>query len=208
MWLDAGGKDNFRVVIGAISFELCSALQNIAGLGNLPGVLNGKNVTVSITQGNPISLQEQWDAAAGCGHIGKLRVEFLVPTSFRRDGAQVLFPEPTLLFKNVYTKAVTYGGDFIAANLVRPEEFSGQLQVSRYELSTRELNYDRYKIIGCTGYAVYDYRAIKTPYLLQSLAFLSALAEFTGIGYKTTMGMGRVKCMLGGKIAAMPGWIG
>ena len=159
-------------------------------------VMLEQEVTLTILPSRKDSWVELWSEANVAMGVQRLSVQFLTPTSFRRAGVQVLFPEPALLFHNVYGKALIYGDEFLAANLAPPEEYIGNLYVSRYELKTKEVNYGKYKIIGCTGYSVYDCRRIVKPYQRQSLAFLAALGQYTGIGYKTTMGLGRVSSRL------------
>ncbi|MBT9169174.1 MAG: CRISPR-associated endoribonuclease Cas6 [Syntrophomonadaceae bacterium] len=186
---------SISVVMATLSDEMAAALDKMSG--NIQGLLGRYPVVVSAQKAACAPVEKLWNRAEKIDSIDGLRINFLSPTSFRRAGKQWLFPDPGVVFQNVYLKAVEFFGDFFRNNLTPPSEYASQFMVSRYELATKQVDYGRYKIIGFCGYCVYDCRRMKLAYNCQSLAFLSALVEFTGIGYKTTMGMGQAECLPG-----------
>jgi CRISPR-associated endoribonuclease Cas6 len=195
LWPVLKTDGSISVTLTTLSDEIASAVDKLTGdcccmLGRRPVAVSSKKVC-------SLSVAELWNRAEKAGNIESLKINFLSPTSFRRAGKQWLFPDPDIVFQNVYLKATGSFGVFFRDNLTSPTDYSPQIMVSRYDLATMMTDYGRYKIIGFCGFCVYDCRRVKLAYQQQSLAFLSALADFTGIGYKTTMGMGRVESRLG-----------
>ncbi len=193
-WPSMKADGSISVTLATLSNEMATVLDKMSGS---QGLLGRQPVVVSAQKVISVPVMKLWSEAEKTIRIDQLRINFLSPTSFRRAGKQWLFPDPDIVFQNVYLKAVEIFGDFFRNNLTPPSEYVSQFMVSRYELATSQLDYGRYKIIGFSGYCVYDCRRIKLAYNCQSLSFLSALAEFTGIGYKTTMGMGQAECLSG-----------
>lgn len=193
LWPSLNKNGSIDVLMATLSDAIANVINKNKAYS---GLLGNTPVTVSPAIVTNKSLKELWDESVKIERLQNLHINFLSPTSFRRAGSQWLFPDPSIIFQNVYSKALTVYGDFINNNLSPPTEYASQFMVSRYELSTKQTDFGRYKIIGFEGYCVYDCRRIQLAYHSQSLAFLSLLAEFTGIGYKTTMGMGHVKCLL------------
>ena len=155
-------------------------------------------VAVKIRRVKVIDPLRIWENIRISGPLGNLRVQYLSPTSFRRDGVQELFPDPGLLFRSLHKKAGSFCGEWFGQETTPPEEFVSQIRVARYELKTQQAGFGRYMIIGCTGQAIYDCRRIDVPVSRKTVAFLATVAPFIGVGYKTTMGMGRVECSLEG----------
>lgn len=193
LWPSRNKNGSIDVLIATLSDQIANAINKN---NTFSGVLGNTPVVVSPETLANKRFEELWNASFKIERLQNLRINFLSPTSFRRAGLQWLFPNPSLIFQNVYSKALTAYGDFIKNNLSPPTEYASQFMVSRYELNTKQTDFGRYKIIGFKGYCVYDCRRIQLAYHSQSLVFLSLLSEFTGIGYKTTMGMGHVKCLL------------
>lgn len=186
------------VRIAALGEEMQDALAQMAThrYGGL--TFAGQPVEVGIEKGESIKPQELWDNFKGLSPLGNLRIQFQSPTSFRRDGVQELFPEPGLVFRSLYKKAAAYCGAWFSQEAVPSDDFTAYIRVARYELKTLEAGFGQYKIIGCVGSAIYDCRRVTMPVARRTIALLMAITPFTGVGYKTTMGMGRVECELEG----------
>ena len=186
------------VQIGALGKELQETLANMA-VRRYEGIsFAGQPVEILIEKGGSVEPQQLWDHYKGLGPLGNLRIHYQSPTSFRRDGVQELFPEPGLVFRSLYKKAAAFCGAWFSQEAFPPDDFTSQIRVARYELKTHETGFGQYKIIGCVGSAIYDCRRVTMPVARRTLALLTAIAPFTGVGYKTTMGMGRVECDLEG----------
>lgn len=124
----------------------------------------------------------------------EVRLRFVTPTSFRNQGIQELFPRPSLVFGSLLNRW----------NQFHPHTFPGErenefdrLLVSRYELRTELLPFSRYKIIGFTGNVEYRLPENLSAYSRLQVGVLTQYAPYAGVGYKTTMGMGRVEIVMG-----------
>lgn len=197
LWPLLKADGGITLLVSSLSDELAAALDIMAKNKGNAARLGTQPVIVSVRKKASKPIDKMWLDAENVEKIDLLRLNFLSPASFRRSGKQWLYPDPAIVFQNVYTRAVDAYGDFFRDNLTPPTEYADSFMVSRYELSTRQIDYGRYKIIGFCGYCVYDCRRMTLVHTCRSLAFLSRLAEFTGIGYKTTMGMGWTESLLG-----------
>lgn len=193
-------SDNVR--IAALGTEMQEAMEQVAAHRYEGITYSGHPANVSIEKSEVADPQGLWDNFKGLGQLGNLRIHYNSPTSFRRDGVQELFPEPGLVFRSLYKKAAAYCGTWFSQEAVPPDDFTANIRVARYELKTQEAGFGQYKIIGCMGSAIYDCRRVTLPVQRRTVALLMAIAPFTGVGYKTTMGMGRVECELEGGIDA------
>jgi CRISPR-associated endoribonuclease Cas6 len=66
--------------------------------------------------------------------------------------------------------------------------------VAHYNLSTRYLPSSKFGQIGFQGTITYHVKGNPTSLEAQWLTPLARFALFSGIGYKTTMGMGQARC--------------
>ena len=66
--------------------------------------------------------------------------------------------------------------------------------VSQYTLSTRYLSSSKFGHVGFQGHVTYEVKGNPLSQLARWLTPLAHLALFSGIGYKTTMGMGQARC--------------
>jgi len=75
------------------------------------------------------------------------------------------------------------------------ELVKSNLLVKRYKLQTELVDFGKYKIIGCTGRCTYQLDKHMPLFQKKMLHSLAYFAEFAGIGYKTSMGMGDVSVL-------------
>ena len=114
-----------------------------------------------------------------------INLQFCSPTSFRQQGTQELFPQPSLVFSSLLRKWNTFSPYMFPSEL-----YLTDVIVSRYNLRTELVDFGKYKIIGCIGSCTYQLDKGIPGFqkeLLHSLAFFAGIA---GVGYKTSMGLG------------------
>ena len=190
--------DAAAVQIAALEPALQEAMERIAAHRFNDITFAARSVEVKVQSDRSLDPHFVWEGFQGLNSLGNLRIQYLSPTSFRRDGVQELFPEPGLVFRSLYKKAAAICGEWLTQETAPPDEFVPHIRVARYELQTIEAGFGQYKIIGCQGNVIYDCRRLNLPAYRRTVALLAAMAPFIGIGYKTTMGMGRVECELEG----------
>ncbi len=116
--------------------------------------------------------------------------EFLSPTSFRSKGKQKLFPEPVNVFDSLYKKWNTFSSLKIDEGI---KKIFPEIMVVRYHLYTQLIEFSEYKIIGFKGKITYRIPDGVKKNVLKRINALADFSCFAGIGYKTTMGLGKAK---------------
>jgi CRISPR-associated endoribonuclease Cas6 len=81
---------------------------------------------------------------------------------------------------------------------VTPDSFTSwceeHLIITRYTLATSYLPSSKFGQPGFQGTVTYEIKGPRTTVEAQWISPLARFALFAGIGYKTTMGMGQVRC--------------
>jgi CRISPR-associated endoribonuclease Cas6 len=117
-------------------------------------------------------------------------LEFVTPTSFRKNEMQVVFPQPELVFSSLLRRWNAF------SELKIPEEhavYFPSIKVSSYDLHTQLVHFSRYKIIGFKGRVEYELPEGSSEDFMQVVNALADFAFYSGVGAKTTMGMGQVR---------------
>lgn len=122
--------------------------------------------------------------------IEKVSFYFLSPTSFRRQGQQLLFPLPELIFGNLLNRWNQLSS--FPFEKIDVEEF-GRIMISQYNLSTEMIKFSNYKVIGFKGKVLYSFPRNLSADLILLIKTMILFAPYAGVGYKTSMGMGQVK---------------
>jgi CRISPR-associated endoribonuclease Cas6 len=122
--------------------------------------------------------------------------EFHTPTSFKLSGNKVeTLPYPKLVFGNLATvwKALT------GENLVEAVEkyAEGNWRTVIHRIEPKALTLHNYPQLGAIGKVEYQRLADGDSPLARAFSLLADLAFYTGIGRKTTQGMGMVRRVVG-----------
>jgi hypothetical protein len=114
---------------------------------------------------------------------------FVSPTGFKRDGKQFFLPLPELVFGDLLRKYRKFAGGPILPD-TDTDTLAGRFELTRYNIRSHASKLRNDRIIrGFRGEAEYLAQNLSEPER-QLASSLAALAFFTGIGYKTTQGMG------------------
>lgn len=117
----------------------------------------------------------------------------LTPMSFRHKGINIPFPLSELVFSSLLRTWNAFSGVKIPVSI--RDKFN-RVVVSKYDLKTEVWRFSTYMITGCKGRVRYvvDDEFIESE--VKIINALSIFANFSGIGYKRTMGMGMVEVRL------------
>jgi CRISPR-associated endoribonuclease Cas6 len=183
--------DHFLLRIGILEPSLIQPLlkgieqQEIEklNLGNFPFVIRQ---IYSIPQSHRLSkLTDYYSLAIYSPTIKEIELKFLSPTSFKQKQCIQPFPLPELVFNSLLRK----WNHFAPVELHFSEiEWTGL--VSAYDLKTHALRLEGGAEIGCQGWVKYlflDSEQARIASILANFAF------YSGVGRKTTMGMGQVQ---------------
>jgi CRISPR-associated endoribonuclease Cas6 len=140
------------------------------------------------------------------------RFEFATPTAFSKGqqswGKMLkLFPEPTYVFESLARQWELFAPPplRITTNGLSARDIAmwceEQIIVTRYSLETNYLPSSKFGQSGFQGHVTYEVKGNPTAPEASWLSPLARFALFSGVGYKTTMGMGQTRCT---NIAGVP----
>lgn len=143
------------------------------------------------------------------------RFEFATPTAFsmgQRSWGKMLkvFPEPALVFESLARQWETFAPESLrlARHDLTPRVIGAwceeQVIVARYQLHTGYLPTSRFGQVGFQGTITYEVKGNRHAAEAQWLTPLARFALFSGVGYKTTMGMGQARCLLPRELTESP----
>lgn len=119
----------------------------------------------------------------------KIKIQILTPLSFRRKGRQIPYPLPEPFFNSLLKLWNKFSG------IKLPEKIGSEfekIKTARYFLRTELWKFSNYSIIGCKGSIEFNIAHLPES-TAKMINALCRFAEFSGVGYKRTMGMGMVK---------------
>ena len=132
--------------------------------------------------------------------------EFATPTAFSM-GQQSwgklmkLLPEPAYVFESLAKQWETFAPEHLrlAANDLTTRRLASwceeSLIVARYALETRYLPSSKFAQAGFQGKIMYEMKGMRSSPEAAWLTPLAHFALFSGVGYKTSMGMGQTRCI-------------
>jgi len=115
---------------------------------------------------------------------------FVSPTTFRSGGVNVPMPLPDLVFGSLADRWAAYSP--VSLDEAIRVVTAGQVVVSRYHLQTHAVQLRNSYQVGFTGSCEFTILA-KNPYWRQVYALLADFAFYSGVGYKTTQGLGQTR---------------
>lgn len=155
---------------------------------------------------------QTWVGYSSCAALYAVRkpqkqyqFEFATPTAFSR-GQQAwgksfkLFPEPSLVFESLahQWEVVAPTNLRLAAHGLTIRDLAAwceeHIVVLRYSLHTLHLSYSKFGLSGFLGDVAYEVKGNPAAPEAAWLTPLARFALFSGVGYKTTMGMGQARC--------------
>ncbi|MGH2458612.1 MAG: CRISPR-associated endoribonuclease Cas6 [Chloroflexota bacterium] len=164
-----------------------SARLTIADVSTVPGGWSGATTLEEIS--------------AGARPSRSVTLEFVTPTSFSLgsgpSGARLsFFPTATLVFNALRRRWDKLAGPALDERL--EPLLSQQLVETGYDLRTLALQMDHRPEIGFVGWCRYEAKGVGwDDDTLRQLNALADVAFYTGVGRKTTMGMGQTRRIRG-----------
>ena len=131
--------------------------------------------------------------------------EFATPTAFSLGQKQwgkllKMFPEPSFVFESLARQWDLFAPPDLrlVTSGVTPRDIGAwceeQVIVSRYSLETCYLPSNKFGQSGFQGNVIYEVKGSPIAPEASWLSPLARFALFSGVGYKTTMGMGQARC--------------
>lgn len=122
---------------------------------------------------------------------GKFKIYFQTPTSFKSNGKYVMYPDLRLLLQSLMRQYNCFfeGTQIIDRSLL--DELLKHVYVSSYQLNSFHYPIHKVRIPAFLGHMSVICKGNKT--LANYLEVLLKIGEYTGVGIKTSMGMGAIK---------------
>ena len=118
-------------------------------------------------------------------------MDFISPTTFRRKGLNVPLPDPQLVYGSLWQKWQAFSGidvdEMVYASMI------DSLVVSRADIHTSIWKFPQVTLKGFVGNVQFELVKNDSTDAKRLFAALSRLAFYSGVGYKTTMGMGQCR---------------
>jgi CRISPR-associated endoribonuclease Cas6 len=140
------------------------------------------------------ALHQQWETADLQPAHRHITLRFDSPTAFSRKNLahrhMVVLPDPVLVFGQL----ATYWDDLTGSETAEAVRHCAaeSVVVARHQIATRMYAYRQSKHVGFTGRVTFELLDRDNLELIRHLNRLTDLAFYTGVGSKTTMGMGQV----------------
>jgi CRISPR-associated endoribonuclease Cas6 len=134
-----------------------------------------------------------WQRLASAEARKSITIRFASPTAFSLgDRRFALFPDPLFVWDSLMRSWNLYAPEPLHVEKQPLRKFIiEQIMVSAYDLQTTTYSFPNYVQKGFVGTCTYQ-MSIDATYAPQ-VAALAAFAQYAGIGYKTTMGMGQTR---------------
>jgi CRISPR-associated endoribonuclease Cas6 len=140
---------------------------------------------------HPLALSIPLGDAGAIVYGESISFRFVSPTGFKREGKQFFLPLPELVFGDLLRKYRRFAGEPPSPD-IDADTLVARVELTRYNIRSHAAKLRKDRIIrGFCGEAEFSAQKLSQPErkLASSLA---SLAFFTGIGFKTTQGMGEV----------------
>ena len=118
----------------------------------------------------------------------KIKFKIHSTTTFRDGDKHIVFPIHNYLFNSLYSKWEEFSSEEL---IVEREDFN-HIYVSRYELESAMEQFSDCPIKGFRGDCEYELDANLSEDKIKDINLLADFAFYSGVGYKTTMGLGQV----------------
>ena len=124
--------------------------------------------------------------------IDSVEFRFISPVGFKNSGKQNVLPTPSAVFNSLITKWSNSFGEELIEKYCKDMNLN-RIMVDSFDIRTNEFKLkDGLIFRGCVGSITYCFNEINNENEKRVLSWLSKFAFFSGIGYKTTQGMGQV----------------
>lgn len=118
------------------------------------------------------------------------RLHFLSPTCFRTDNQELPLPVPQLVFGSLLGRWNAFSLGPLADDSRLFAEIN--LKLAYYQIRSHEIMVDHQYLVGFTGRVKFR-ASSRERFYLQTIEALCEFSRFSGIGYKTTTGLGQVE---------------
>lgn len=122
-------------------------------------------------------------------HSTEIKLRFYTPTLFRIGDKHLRIPDAEKIFNSLLRKFNKYSSKKLEESI--SERFN-QIKIKHKSIAIKRVNLGNYYLEGFTGNVVFTFPN-EDKELLKAANILSYFSFYSGVGYKTTMGLGQTK---------------
>ena len=134
---------------------------------------------------NAISYAQLYEQSSDSNR--QIEFAFCTPTAFRQSNYDCALPTRELVFNSLINRWNQYSGIELPKNLIE------SIFPSFFNIRTELVADSRSKFIGCVGAINFRLLGDVDPLVIKQINALANFALYSGVGRKTTMGMGMVR---------------
>ena len=125
-----------------------------------------------------------------------IKINFTTPTSFKSNGKYQIYPNLKWIYQSIMRKHDEASDEKFTFNEEVWEDLLNYSEITSYNLKSTNFQLEGVKIPSFQGRITIK---VKGPQMMVNLVnFMIAYAEFSGVGIKTSVGMGSIKFENGG----------
>lgn len=128
----------------------------------------------------------------------RINIDFITPTAFKRQGEYLFYPDIKCIYQSIMNK---YDILFDKENMIDDDtldELSNKTKIIRYKIRSVRFDMEGIFIPGFIGQITFKISGTDT--LANFADFLFKFSEFSGIGIKTSLGMGSIRLFQKGEL--------
>lgn len=151
-------------------------------LNNVPFVFNYINTESKNTKAESYSNLN--------GSLTEMVLKFKSPTAFKREDKQVIVPKEDLVFRSLFRKWQKYSGREAEENVF--DSMIEKVVISAFDIKSRAWKFQKVTQRGFVGNVKFEIKSEKE----EEISLFNSLCNFayySGVGIKTTHGMGQVE---------------
>jgi CRISPR-associated endoribonuclease Cas6 len=166
-------------------------------------ILNGRDISFDFGSRKlplelKVSVSQRWvksysSIIESAKSARRAALRFISPATFKRNRVDYPFPSPELVFKGLVKKWLSFSDITPEVDL---REFYDLVEIERYSLRTTKVIFSSAgKLTAFVGEIFYNFSGVKNGEALRWFGALLELSMWSGVGRKTTMGLGKVKVL-------------
>ena len=125
-----------------------------------------------------------------------IKINFITPTSFKSNGNYQIYPNLRWIYQSIMRKHDEASNEIVVFSDDVLEDLVNYSEIVSYNLKSTNFQLEGVKVPSFKGRITIK---VKGPQMMVNLVnFMIAYAEFSGIGIKTSVGMGSIKFENGG----------
>jgi len=147
-------------------------------------------------QGNKANFTSFEEIFSSAQDERKVTLEFCSPTSLRSEEEENPFPLPEPVFSSLFKKWKAFSDVKIPALIEK--EFR-KIRAPRFRLKTEHVNFSDSRATGFMGKVYYELPETMSKEIQKGINALADFAFYSGVGYKTFLGMGQTRRVIKSK---------